>query len=293
MGLGEFFALASALGWALAVVLFRRAGNALPAFETNLFKVILAFVLLWPTLWLVEGLTLPRYSALEFVTVILSGYIGIAVADTWYLRALHLVGAGRIGIVSSLLSPFVILLSVLFLGERLGPWQVAGFILVMMGLLLVTWQENREQVDVGNLRRGMTWGIAAVFLMAVGVVMVKEILETRSFLWTVQLRVMGGITGMLLYLASRRRFAETWQRFKQPLPWGLIFIASLLASYISMMMWLYSYKLIPASVSSVLNQSSNAWIVLLAWLLLREHIGWRKFWGLFLTTLGVLVMLLV
>jgi drug/metabolite transporter (DMT)-like permease len=292
MGLGEFLALASALVWAFAIVLFRRIGDALPALETNLFKVVLAFILLWPTLWLVEGLALPRYSALEFGTVVLSGYLGIAVADTWYLRALHLVGAGRIGIVSSLLSPFVILLSVLFLGERLRSWQVGGFVLVMAGLLLVTWQENREKVDTSDLRKGMAWGIAAVFFMAVGVVMVKRILETHSFLWTVQLRVIGGILGMLLYLASRRRLAATWQRFKVPLPWGLITLASLLATYVSMMMWLYSYKLIPASVSSVLNQSSNAWIVLLAWLLLNEYIGWRKFWGLLLTTAGVLVMLL-
>lgn len=292
MGLGEFFALSSAFVWALAIVLFRRAGSTLPALETNLFKVLLAFVLLWPTLFLVEGMTLPRYSPLELGIVILSGYLGIAVADTWYLRALHLVGAGRIGIVSSLLSPFVILLSVLFLGERLGPWQVGGFALVMMGVLLVTWQENREKVDTGSLRAGMAWGIAAVFFMALGVVMVKEILETRSFLWTVQLRVVGGLLGMLLYLASRKRLASSWQQFRQPLPWGTIVVASLLATYVSMLMWLYSYKLIPASVSSILNQSSNAWIVLLAWLLLREYIGWRKFWGLVLTTVGVLIMLL-
>jgi len=59
-----------------------------------------------------------------------------------------------------------------------------------------------------------------------------------------------------------------------------------------MMMWLYSYKLIPASVSSVLNQSTNAWMVLLAWLVLREYIGMRKIYGLILTTGGVLMMLL-
>ena len=47
MGLGEFFALSSAFVWAVAVVLFRRAGDDLPPFETNLFKIVLGFVLLW------------------------------------------------------------------------------------------------------------------------------------------------------------------------------------------------------------------------------------------------------
>jgi drug/metabolite transporter (DMT)-like permease len=129
--------------------------------------------------------------------------------------------------------------------------------------------------------------------MAVGVVMVKNILETRSFLWTVQVRMTGGIAGMLLYMALRGRFRSAWAQFRQPLPWPMIVAASLLATYISMLMWLASYSLIDASVSSVLNQSSNAWIVLLAWLLLGEYIGVRKLMGLLLTTAGVLIMLLV
>lgn len=293
MGLGEFFALSSAVVWALAVVLFRRAGDVLPPFETNLFKILLGFVLLWPTIVVFEGWTLPSYSPGEFLVVVLSGYLGIAVADTWYLRALHLVGASRIGVVSSLLSPFVILLSVLFLGERLSNWQLGGFVLVMCGLLLVSWQANREQVDVQDLRTGMLYGISAVFLMAVGVVMVKQILETRSFMWTAQLRMAGGITGMVLYLALRGGFGRVWSAFRRPLPWRLIIAASFCGSFLSMLMWLYSYKLIPASVSSVLNQSANAWIVLLAWLVLHEYIGTRKLLGLLLTTAGVLVMLLV
>jgi hypothetical protein len=37
MGWGEVFALSSSLVWALAVILFRRSGETLPAFELNLF----------------------------------------------------------------------------------------------------------------------------------------------------------------------------------------------------------------------------------------------------------------
>ena len=36
--------------------------------------------------------------------------------------------------------------------------------------------------------------------MAVGVVMVKEILETRPFIWTVQLRFLGVLAGKAGYL---------------------------------------------------------------------------------------------
>jgi drug/metabolite transporter (DMT)-like permease len=293
IGWGEFFALGSALLWALAVVLFRRAGSALPAFELNLFKNLLGFSLLLPTVALFEGLSWPDYPLRDVLVSLLSGYIGIAVADTWYLRALQLMGASRTGIVASLLSPFVILLSYLFLDESLRGWQLAGFALVMAGILLVNWRAHRRSLDEDDIRKGVLFGIGAVFLMAAGIVMVKEILETRSFLWTTQIRLAGGIAGMLIYLAISGRFRLLRERFATPLPWKLIVPASVLSTYLSMMMWLAGYKLIPASVASVLNESANAWIVFLAWLMLGESLGVRKLAGLALTSIGVIVMLLV
>jgi drug/metabolite transporter (DMT)-like permease len=292
IGWGEFFALASAFSWAWAIILFRKAGDALPPFELNLFKNLLGFSLVLPTLALVEGYQLPAFSLEEIGIALVSGFLGIAVADTWYLRALSLMGASRTGIVASLLSPFVVLLSILFLGESLRGWQLAGFVLVMAGILLVTWRQNRREIDAANLGKGVFYGIAAVFLMAIGIVMVKGILETRPFLWTTELRLVGGIAGMLIYMAFRGQFETVRQRFMQPQPWRYIVPASVLGAYISMMMWLAGYKFITASEASVLNETANAWIVLLAWLVLGESIGYRKVIGLLLTSVGVIIMLL-
>jgi drug/metabolite transporter (DMT)-like permease len=265
--------------------LFRRAGDTLPAFELNLFKNVLGFALLLPTIAFFEGFQLPAYAWRDVVIALVSGYLGIAVADTWYLRALHLMGASRTGIVA--------ILSVLFLGESLRGWQIFGFALVMFGILLVTWRSKRRSVDAEQVRKGVFYGAGAMFLMAVGIVMVKEILETRSFLWTTEIRLAGGIAGMAAYVVLRGRRSVVVQNFSQPLPWKLIVPASVLAAYVSMMMWLAGYKLIPASEASILNESANAWIVFLAWLMLGESIDARKLVGLALTSAGVAVMLLI
>jgi drug/metabolite transporter (DMT)-like permease len=293
IGWGEFFALGSALSWAIGVILLRRPGYVLPAFELNLFKIVLAFLLYIPTLLLVEGWSLPGYSASEFGIVLISGYIGIAVADTWYLRALNLLGASRTGIIASLLSPFVITLSVLFLGESLRGWQIIGFALVMSGILLVTWHRSRTELALDQARKGTLYGVASVFLMAVGVVMVKEILETRPFFWTIQLRLLGGLAGMVVYMLVRGNSTRVIRSFSKSLPWVQIISGSFLGAYVSMMLWLAGYKLIPASEASILNESANAWIVLLAWLILGEALGVRKITGLLLTMAGVAIMLLV
>jgi drug/metabolite transporter (DMT)-like permease len=293
MGWGEFFALGSAMVWALAVILFRRSGETLPPFELNLFKNLVGLALLAPTIVLFEGLRLPDYSITELALVFVSGLLGIAVADTWYLRALNMMGASRTGIVSSLFSPFVILLSAVFLGERLGGWQWLGFLLVMSGVLLVTWRSNRVTVEPADVTRGVLYGAGAMFMMAAGVVMVKEILETRSFLWTVELRMVGGAAGMLLYILIYSRWQSVRHNFSQPQAWARVTFASFLGSYFALILWLLGYKLIDASVASVLNETNGSFIVFLAWLMLGEQINRRKVTGLCLTLGGVIIMMTV
>ncbi|RFF26654.1 MULTISPECIES: DMT family transporter [unclassified Wenzhouxiangella] len=288
--MGEFFSVACAACWALAVVLFRRSGETLPAFELNLFKNLLAAGLMVPTILLVDGISWPGYSLLEWLIVILSGIVGIAIADTWYLRALNLMGASRTGVTASLYSPFVIVLSILFLGEVLLWWQYFGFVLVLGGILLVTWRQNRRDVSLRAIRLGVGFGAGAVLLMASGIVMVKPILETQSFMWTMGVRLAAGAGGMLLFL----HWTQGWQRaldlYRSPQPWGTIVVASLLGSYVSMMLWLAGYKLTLASVASVLNETAAAFIVLFAWLFLKEDMNWRRVAGIAMTFSGVGLM---
>jgi drug/metabolite transporter (DMT)-like permease len=68
-------------------------------------------------------------------------------------------------------------------------------------------------------------------------------------------------------------------------------LASFLAAYLSLILWLAGYKLIEASVASVLNQTNGTFIVFLAWLMLGEKISRRKFAGVVLTLGGVTAML--
>lgn len=293
MGWGEIFALSSAVTWALAVILMRRSGDTLPAFELNLFKNCFGLLLFIPTILLVNGLKVPVYSATELIVVLASGLIGIAVADTWYLKALNLIGASRTGIVSSLFSPFVILLSAVYLGERLLPWQWLGFVFVMAGVLLVTWRANRSVVDVADVKKGVAYAVGAVFMMAVGIVMVKQILETSPFLWTVELRFVGGVAGMFIFILLRNQWQIVKQNFLKPQPWGTIIMASSLGAYLALLLWMAGYKLVDASVASVLNATNVAFIVFLAWLMLGERINGRKLVGLGLTLGGVIIMMLV
>ena len=59
-----------------------------------------------------------------------------------------------------------------------------------------------------------------------------------------------------------------------------------------MILWLAGYKLIPASEASIYNEAQASFILLFAWLILKEPISTRRLAGLGFTLAGVMTMLL-
>jgi len=142
--MGEILALICAIMWASAVILYKYVGDTMRANTLNFVKNSIALCLLLPTALLIEGVALPQLSINQWIVVALSGYIGIAVADTFFLLALRYLGAGRTAIVASLYSPFVVILSIVFLAEQLALWQWHGFIMVLAGIMVVIYQRQYQ-----------------------------------------------------------------------------------------------------------------------------------------------------
>jgi drug/metabolite transporter (DMT)-like permease len=302
IGLGEAFSVACALAWAIGVIIYKRLGEQVPPLKLGLLKNLIVLALVVPTVallaspaavWLgFQRLSLPTFDTATALIILASGVIGIAVADTLYLRALNALGAGRMGVIGNFYSPFVIVLSILFLGERLSSLQIAGFVLVMIGILLVNAPDTRNPIDIRSLRAGVLTGIASIALMAVAIVMVKRILETESFWWVVLLRVAGAVTGLVLLFALSPTLRRTFRGPAQPIRWGPLFIAAFVGQYLSMTLWLAGYKYTSASVASVLNETASIFIVVFAALFLGEALGQRRIFGVMITLSGVVCMVI-
>ncbi|MBK8068308.1 MAG: DMT family transporter [Rhodanobacteraceae bacterium] len=76
------------------------------------------------------------------------------------------------------------------------------------------------------------------------------------------------------------------------LPWTLLIVAALLGQYVSMLLWLAGYKYTSASIASILNETASIFILLFAWIWLKEPLSRRKLAGVACTFGGVGVMLL-
>jgi drug/metabolite transporter (DMT)-like permease len=291
--MGEAFALGSALAWAVGVILYKRLGAQLPPLRLNLAKNSLVLVLLLPLTALWHGSNLPALTpaASEIAICIVSGLIGIALADTLYFRALNQIGAGRMGIVGNFYSPFVLVLAFVFLGERLTPLQFAGFGLVTLGVAIVAERGASEGLGGEALWRGVLLGIVSVLLMAVAIVMVKRVLERNDVLVVSAIRLAGGVGGMILVTTALRAWSQGHLRRLDRRGWAFLVIAAVVGQLLAMVMWLAGYKYTSASIAAILNESSSVFIVLLAWLVLREPMTRRKLVGVACTLGGVGLML--
>jgi drug/metabolite transporter (DMT)-like permease len=290
IGLGEALSIGSAACWALGVIFYKRLGDSLSPVALNLLKNAIVVALMVPTVLLVHGPTLPRFEAWTLGLTLLSGILGISVADTLYFKALNTLGAGRIGVLGNLFSPFVILLSFLFLGERLTLLQFGGFGLVMFGVVLVNQRRSDEPLPAAQLRRGLLIGVAAIALNATGIVMIKPVLEHEPFFWVALLRLVAALLPMiwLAHLVPAHHRLPPLRK----VPWRLLIAAAVLGQFVAMLLWLGGYKYTSASVASVLNETASIFILLFAWLLLKEPLGRRKLVGVAFTFGGVGVMLM-
>ena len=293
MGIGEIFSLACALCWAIAVILFKKSGESLPPFALNYIKNLLCLVALAVTIPLWQGLHWPGIPPLQVGIAVLSGTLGIAVADTLYFRALNTIGAARMGVAGTVFSPAVILLAALFLGERLNGWQLIGVAITLAGIALVNTQPGSDAIDARRLRHGALLGVAAMVVMAAGVVMAKPLLESYDFLWVVTLRVLAGVVAMTALVTVQHRWRELRDQYRAVRHWPQVIAGSLMGTYVSMLFWLAGYKYADASIAAVLNELSAIFIVLLAAWLLKDRLTGRQQAGCALAVLGVLAVMLL
>jgi drug/metabolite transporter (DMT)-like permease len=273
---GEILSISAALVWAVAVILFRKAGDHTSPLALNFFKNLIAVVLLLPTVLLSGQPLFPHRPAGDYVLLAGSALFGISLADTLFFAALQRLGAGLLAVVDTLYSPSVIVLAACFISEPVGLPVVAGAGLVASAVAVGA----ADRPPAGRTRRdigvGVALGAAAMVFMAIGVVMIKRLLDTTPVLWASLVRLAAGGLGLLPWLGGRATRGEILAILRPSRAWRYAIPAAVLGSYLAMILWIGGIKYAPASVAAVLNQMSTIFIFLLAALLLKEPLTLRR-----------------
>lgn len=293
---GEFYAFGCAVAWSLAVILFKKTGQSVPPIPLNLFKNTVALVLLAATL---PALNIPWNPAdvtpTDWWVLLGSGVLGIAIGDTLLFAALNRLGAGRLAIVECLYSPLVIMTAFVYLDEPLGAPVVAAMTLVGGAIVIGTRQRTPPLAGTRaySQRAGILLGMASMASMAVGIVVAKPILEATDPWWSTTVRLAGAFPVLLVQGLWGRQRRFTTQVFTPGPHWGMLVLASILGTYIALLLWILGFKYTQAGIASVLNQTSSILVMLLAAVFLKEPLTPNKglaiamgFSGAILVTLG-------
>jgi len=288
--LGEICAVGCAVVWAFAVILLKRSGETVSPIALNLFRVTFSLPLLVATICISGLAALPTVPARDYLILIASGILGIVISDTLFHKSLNLVGAGITAIVDTFYSPITVLLAFLFLGERIGLRAIIGMWLIMGAVLLSATLTPPPHRSRKQLIEGVMLGVLGLLFLGFGIVVAKPVLYRWPVLWVVGVRQAGSAVVLLCIAVvspRRREFLGVWRPHRA---WRRMIPATVLGSYLSLILWITGMKYTLASIAAILNQSSTIFILVLSVLLLKEPLTRRKIVASILAIAGVLLV---
>ena len=289
--MGEFYALACALVWAFAVVLFRKSGTTVSPLALNLFRVAISSVMFVITMIILKIPLLGQAPLSDYLTLMASGVIAIAISDTLFHMSLNRVGAGINAIVDSFYSPSVLVFAYFMLGERVTPLQLLGMGFLVSGLIIATQVKPPPCTCRKELVVGIALGLAAMGFLGFGIVLAKQVLTGANVIWATAVRQFGSLLVLIPVSLLQKDRVKTWRVFVPSPSWKFSLPGTILGSYAGLILWIAGMKLIPAGKAAILNQSSTLYILLLATLILKEPFGMRKGMAAVLSITGVLLVI--
>ena len=176
-----FIATSAALCWAVASLISADVTRKIGGLAFNRLRLFfVSLMLISYTFYLDTWSTINN----DFLFVILlSGIIGIFLGDTLLFIALQKIGPRRNNILFSLAAPFTVILNIIFLNEIMSFVNLIGCIIVFFGVVIAIAYGNsrdknhRWELVEGNLYLGVIFGIGAALCQAIGLIMMKPILN--------------------------------------------------------------------------------------------------------------------
>jgi|TARA_B110000881_G_C18549055_1_gene502990 drug/metabolite transporter (DMT)-like permease len=281
--MGEICSLLSAIFWALAIIIFKKIGDRVSPMVINPVKSIIGLLLFMLTCLIMGVPLIPdaQFSNSDLLILSISGIIGIGIADIIFLHSLNILGAGISAIVDTVYSPFVILFAFIILGESLTSTQLLGGALIIGAVLYASTKIQNIPVNRKRFKQGVFYGVGSIAMMALGIVMIKPILNTVSEniglqLWIAGYRLVSGVlvSGSIMLIANRRQNILGALRDRKL--WFPLIVSSVLAAYLGIAMWVMGMSMTTASISSILNQTATIFILIFAWIFLGEPLTKRR-----------------
>tara|TARA_B100000609_G_C17205749_1_gene430839 strand:- start:1111 stop:2070 length:960 start_codon:yes stop_codon:yes gene_type:complete len=295
---GEFCGLIAAILWSITVVLLRKSTYEITPFLINPIKNTIGFFLF---LIFFQFFEIPFWYELNFssdyMKILVSGALGMALGDTIFIYALSTIGANRVAIVDSF-SPFVIYFySLLMLhNQTLSIMQFVGFLITIFAIIMLTYEKDYDEIDFKVKTRGIFLVLFAMSCTGFGVVLLKTVLNEinnqniKFNLWVTVFRLFPGVVISWLIFSLQSNKQQLLIPLKKYKNIKILILASVLGPFLALAFWILGYAYIDKpSVASIISQMSVVFISILSWYFLNEKVSKIKILSVITAFIGVTV----
>lgn len=304
--MGELAALSASAFWATASLMFARLGKNVGPLVMNILKCIIAVMLMFVVLLVLEGRLWPAgLSTVETALLAASGLAGLTAGDTAYFYALNRLGPRRTLLLAALTPPMTAIMAVPVLGEPITLELFGGMVLTLGGVVWVILErhpgdqqvtgieESSERAGLSRAEKiGVACGILAAFCQALGNVLTKLGGAEISALEISIVRLAFGIVGLGIVLGAMGRLARAAEPMKNLRTFGLLFAATFLGTFLGIWLMNAGLRYTYAGIASTLSSTSPIFILPLAYFIEKEKLTARAVVGACVAVVGVAVLFL-
>ena len=287
-------ALSAAIFWSIAVIIFKSASEEISPFLITALKNTIATICFIFLFYFTDiSIWYDGFDKLDYFKILVSGILGMGLADVIFLYALSKIGANRIALINCFEPVVIYILSFLFLNTVLSNQQFFGFMIVVIAILIINYEKDMDDINPNLKRQGIMLQITAVVLSSIGIVLIKPVLSKVSGqiniqLWVTAFRLLPGVFVAWIIFLFQKNKIKLLRPLKKSSILKKIIISSGLGTFVALSFWIIGYANIKhPPVASILGQTSVIFIIFLSWVFLKEKITSIRLIAMFFALVGV------
>jgi len=282
---GFGFALLATILWSGNYIVARALHKSVPPFNLAMFRWTVATIVLLPIAY--KSLVQDRHKLLPNLKYLsLVALTGVTTFNTLIYVAGKYTTATNLALIGTTSAPvFVLLISFLFLRQRISLYKIAGTILCIIGIIVLISNGSWSQLISFQVNKGDYYVLGAALAFAIYTVLVrkkpKEI-SALTFLFSIFfLGTLFLIPAYLLELASGKELHWNASFF-----WVFLYLG-VGASVISFLLWNQSIGMIGPDRTALFGNLIPVFSTIEAALLLDENFGWVVIISMILILSGI------
>jgi len=299
--IGSLIGLLGAALYGLSVVVYRSQSDEIRPVAISSIKMWVALPFM-----IIMVFILPGFDSvfLPLATVAILGVsvtLGAVIGDTVYLWSQERIGVSYAFPIAMSFPIMTYFLTVVFLGEDLILSRLAGAIIAVIGVILISNEQNRNQVhepvednkEEPSRRRLDLWGLAGAVMTAIlyatGTTLLQVGIEGVDPISGSFVRIVfGSIAFVPVFVVAKSR-GMTWPTRKAT---TRVIIAGFFGMALGSLLYVSAVAMVGATIMSVIASVAPLFAIPVSVIVLKEKLTPLALLGVFLTLTGVVLVVM-